>query len=170
MHEHGGQVQATRLRELRAILVRGGTSLTKVGVSVNADASHLRRIVLQQRRGSQRLIAALRAVLSEEAIMYFVPSEADLCEVASERDQSDQENSSLKALGIESVRRHAARSGMRVEKSRERNPGSPKYQRFALIEIRTNAVVLGGGPTGLHSCTLAEIASYLDARVEVCVP
>jgi hypothetical protein len=62
------------------------------------------------------------------------------------------------------LQRRAHRLDMYLSKSRARDSYRPDFGRFALIDV-TNAVVCGGGPLGLHSCTLIEIDEHL-ARLE----
>jgi hypothetical protein len=88
---------------------------------------------------------------------------------ASGRDEPDEDWSQttiketpMKATGLDHLRRRAARLDMRVEKSRARNPNALDLGGLALIDNETNAVVLGGGPLGVHSCTVEDISTYLD--------
>jgi hypothetical protein len=51
---------------------------------------------------------------------------------------------------------------MSIERSRSRDPNALDFGGLALIDNETNAIVLGGGPLGVHSCCADDIASYID--------
>lgn len=58
------------------------------------------------------------------------------------------------------IRRIAERRGMRLEKSRRRDPQAIDFGGFMLIDIRTNSVVLGGSPFP-YSVDLDDVELFL---------
>ena len=58
------------------------------------------------------------------------------------------------------LRRMAERQGLRLEKSRRRDPRAVDYAGYMLIDILTNGVVLGSGAFP-YQADLAEVESYL---------
>jgi hypothetical protein len=59
------------------------------------------------------------------------------------------------------LRRVAARRGLRLEKSRRRDPDAIDYGGYMLIDAFNNTVVSGGNPFA-YSCSLADIEHELD--------
>src|SRR4051812_1755129 len=58
------------------------------------------------------------------------------------------------------LRRMAERQGLRLEKSRRRDPRALDYGRFMLLDARMNTVV-GGAETGRHSWDLEDVEEFL---------
>ena len=58
------------------------------------------------------------------------------------------------------LRRMAERQGLRLEKSRRRDPHALDYGKFILIDVATNGVVLGSGPVGPNA-DLEDVERYL---------
>ena len=70
----------------------------------------------------------------------------------------------MAAMSTEKVReirlcRKAVRRGWRLERSRCRGKGARVYGGYMLIDIDTNAVLLGGSPWP-YSATLNEVEAY----------
>ena len=60
------------------------------------------------------------------------------------------------------VRRKATRRGLKLVKSRRRDPKAVDFGKYMLVDIGTNAVVFGSGRFG-PDADLAEIEQWLDA-------
>lgn len=58
------------------------------------------------------------------------------------------------------LRRMAERQGLKVSRSRRRDPRALDYGGYMLTDASTNGVVLGGSPIA-YSATLDEIEAYL---------
>jgi hypothetical protein len=58
------------------------------------------------------------------------------------------------------LRRAADRQGLRLEKSRLRDPRAIGYGTFVLTDARSNTVVLSGSPDG-YGVGLEDVAGYL---------
>lgn len=58
------------------------------------------------------------------------------------------------------LRRVAARRGMRLEKSKRRDPKAIDFGGYMLIDAATNSVVTGGSPYA-YSASLDDIDEYL---------
>lgn len=61
------------------------------------------------------------------------------------------------------LRRISERRGFRIEKSRRKDPQAVDFGGYMLIDVRSNAVVLGAG-TFPYSATLDEIEAYFDLK------
>ena len=59
------------------------------------------------------------------------------------------------------LRRVAARRGLRLEKSRRRDPNAIDYGGYMLVDAYRNIVVAGASPHA-YSCSLAEIEHELS--------
>jgi hypothetical protein len=59
------------------------------------------------------------------------------------------------------LRRIAARRGLRLEKSRRRDPNAIDYGGYMLVDAYSNTVV-AGATHHAYDCTLAEIQTQLD--------
>jgi hypothetical protein len=59
------------------------------------------------------------------------------------------------------LRRIAERRGMRLEKSRRRDPKAPDFEGFMLIDARKNYVIVGGEPFA-YSASLEDVEKWLD--------
>lgn len=59
------------------------------------------------------------------------------------------------------LRRIAERRGMRLEKSRRRDPKAIDYGGYMLIDTAANAVVVGASPYS-YSASLEDIENYLE--------
>lgn len=59
------------------------------------------------------------------------------------------------------ARRAADRQGLRLVKSRVRDPRAIDHGRYMLVDIATNTVVYGTGDIGRPVATFAEIEEYL---------
>ena len=75
------------------------------------------------------------------------------------QDESTQVSDAL--LGRR-LRRKATRKGLRLLKSRARDPEAPGYGTYCLIDGYTNTVVQMRDFAGGYGCLLSEIALYLD--------
>jgi len=60
------------------------------------------------------------------------------------------------------IRRMAGRQGLRLEKSKRRDPHALDYGMYMLVDIQTNGVVLGSGPVGPNA-DLDDIEKYLTS-------
>ena len=58
------------------------------------------------------------------------------------------------------LRRMGERQGLRLSKSRRRDPRALDYGGYMLIDIYTNAVVAGGSPIA-YTLSLDDVESYL---------
>jgi hypothetical protein len=59
------------------------------------------------------------------------------------------------------LRRVAARCGMRLAKSRRRDPQAIDFGGYMLIDVKLNAVMIGGGPYQF-SASLDDIRDWLS--------
>jgi hypothetical protein len=59
------------------------------------------------------------------------------------------------------ARRKAARQGLRLEKSRRRDPDATDYGTYQLVWIDTNAIAASGGNRGGYGMHLDEIEASL---------
>jgi hypothetical protein len=59
------------------------------------------------------------------------------------------------------IRRVAQRRGLKVSKSRRRDPKALDFGGYMLVDIASNSVVLGGSPIA-YSATIQEIDAYLN--------
>lgn len=59
------------------------------------------------------------------------------------------------------LRLTAERRGLKLKRSRRRDPKAVDFGGYMLIDIRTDAVVLGGGAFPFQA-SLDEVATYLD--------
>ena len=59
------------------------------------------------------------------------------------------------------LRRMAERQGLEIQKSRRRDPRAIDYDRWLIIDARTNAVVAGTEGTPRHGMTLDAVEAYL---------
>jgi hypothetical protein len=62
------------------------------------------------------------------------------------------------------LRQKAKRQGLRLEKSRLRDPRLPGYGGYRLVEVSRNTVVYGAGPYA-YSATLDAIEAFLAKTV-----
>ena len=62
------------------------------------------------------------------------------------------------------IRRMADRQGLRLLKSRRRDPRAIDYGRYMLVSIDENAVVFGTGAIGRPSATLDEVEAFLSGE------
>lgn len=63
------------------------------------------------------------------------------------------------------LRRRAAQVGLELKKSRRRDPQSPDYDRYALVDTRTGRAVGGEQPVGgIYHLTVEEVEETLGAR------
>ena len=60
------------------------------------------------------------------------------------------------------ARRMAKRQGLRLVKSRRRDPRAWDYGCYCLADIQTNGVVFGIGPAQRISADLGDIIAYLE--------
>jgi hypothetical protein len=60
------------------------------------------------------------------------------------------------------LRRMADRQGLEIQKSRRRDPRAIGYDRWLILDARTNAVVAGTEGTPRHGMTLDEVEAYLS--------
>ena len=60
------------------------------------------------------------------------------------------------------LRRMAERQGLRLERSRRRDPRALDYGSYQLVEVLTNTVAASGGPNGF-GLTLDEVERSLTA-------
>jgi hypothetical protein len=69
------------------------------------------------------------------------------------------------------LRRHAARHGLRVERSPARREWIPEYGRYRVVDATTGNIVTGIEVGGLaYSLDLEEVAAFLEARSHVRAP
>ena len=61
------------------------------------------------------------------------------------------------------LRRMAKRQGLRLEKTRRRDPRALDYGKYMLVNVETNAVVFGAD-SGRMDVTLDRIAAYLEGE------
>jgi hypothetical protein len=59
------------------------------------------------------------------------------------------------------LRRMADRQGLEIHKSRRRDPRAIDYDRWLILDTRTNAVVAGTEGTPRHGMTLDAVEAYL---------
>ena len=59
------------------------------------------------------------------------------------------------------LRRMAERQGLEIQKSRRRDPRAIDYDRWLILDARTNAVVAGTEGTPRHGMTLDAVEAYL---------
>jgi hypothetical protein len=59
------------------------------------------------------------------------------------------------------IRRVALRRGMKVVKSRRRDPKALDYGGYMLVDVARNFAILGGSPNA-YSATIEEIDAYLN--------
>ena len=64
------------------------------------------------------------------------------------------------------LRRMADRQGLRLQKSRRRDPRAIDYATYMLIDPSTNTVVAGVGATGRSEFSLDEVEDWLTTPVE----
>lgn len=64
----------------------------------------------------------------------------------------------------QSLRRAARRQGLRLEKSRVRDPRGLTYGEYRLVDARTNRIVAGDRHTG-YGLTLADVARRLGKEL-----
>lgn len=62
------------------------------------------------------------------------------------------------------LRRMADRQGLRLEKSRRRDPRATDFEKYLLTSIDTNAVVAGTTATGRHEFDLDDVEAYLTGE------
>lgn len=58
------------------------------------------------------------------------------------------------------LRRIAERRGMKIEKSRRRDPKAIDFGGYMLIDVSTNAVITGGSPYP-YSASIEDVEEYL---------
>lgn len=75
---------------------------------------------------------------------------------------SNSTDSSIKVLENR-LRRVAERRGLRLVKSRRRDPQAYDYGTYALIDVRSNALVAGDELTG-YGLTLEDVEATLNAK------
>jgi hypothetical protein len=61
------------------------------------------------------------------------------------------------------LRRMAERQGLRLEKSRRRDPRAIDYGRYMLVNAELNAAVAGTTATGRHEFTLDDVEAWLTS-------
>jgi len=59
------------------------------------------------------------------------------------------------------LRRMADRQGLRLRKSRARDPRALTYDGYDLVDVRSGGVVCGWGTTGIYGADLEEIEKFL---------
>ena len=59
------------------------------------------------------------------------------------------------------LRRMAKRQGLRLEKTRRRDPRALDYGKYMLVNVETNAVVFGADSSHADA-TISQIAAYLE--------
>lgn len=59
------------------------------------------------------------------------------------------------------LRRMADRQGLRLEKSRRRDPRAVDFGAYMLVDMQTNAVVAGTGEIGRPHWSLDDVERYL---------
>jgi hypothetical protein len=64
------------------------------------------------------------------------------------------------------LRRMADRQGLRLEKSRRRDPRAIDYGMYTLVDPNTNAIVAGTEGTGRPNFSLDEVEAWLINPVE----
>jgi len=62
------------------------------------------------------------------------------------------------------LRRMADRQGLRLEKSRTRDPRAIDYGGWMIVDLATNAVVAGTGALGRPHWSLDDVESYLNGE------
>jgi len=62
------------------------------------------------------------------------------------------------------LRRTADRRGLRLERSRRRDPHAVDYDRYWLLDLATGAVVAGASPIGRPAWTLDQVEAYLTGQ------
>ena len=67
-------------------------------------------------------------------------------------------------LGENRVRRMAERRGLRITRSRRRDPNASDYGRYLLRDANTRVIVAGTSSTGQAQWTFDEVAAYLADR------
>jgi hypothetical protein len=65
------------------------------------------------------------------------------------------------------IRRVALRRGMKVVKSRRRDPKALDYGGYMLVDVARNFAILGGSPNA-YSATIEEIDAYLNEAWRAC--
>lgn len=64
------------------------------------------------------------------------------------------------------LRRMADRQGLRLEKSRRRDPRAIDYGKYTLVDPNTNAIVAGAEGTGRPNFSLDDVEDWLTNPVE----
>lgn len=64
------------------------------------------------------------------------------------------------------LRRMALRQGLRLEKSRRRDPHAVDFGGFMLVDVETNALVAGGSPVA-YSMSAQEVQAWLASDKSV---
>jgi hypothetical protein len=59
------------------------------------------------------------------------------------------------------LRRMADRQGLRLEKSRRRDPRAVDYRKYMIVDQATGAVVAGTGPIGRPAWDLDQVEAWL---------
>jgi hypothetical protein len=59
------------------------------------------------------------------------------------------------------LQRMAERRGLRITRSRRRDPNAPDYGRYMLRDVNTRVIVAGTTTTGRALWTLREVEAYL---------
>jgi hypothetical protein len=62
------------------------------------------------------------------------------------------------------LRRTADRQGLRLERSRRRDPRAVDYDRYWLVDLASGDVVAGASPIGRPNWTLDQVETYLSGR------
>ena len=62
------------------------------------------------------------------------------------------------------LRRMADRQGLRLMKSRRRDPRAIDFECYMIVDIETGGAVHATGPTGLANLDLDEVEAYLTAE------
>lgn len=68
MHDDCGNERLSRLRELRAALVRRGSSVAALARLADVSCGHMRRVLMGERRASIRVVTAVRRLLGDEGV------------------------------------------------------------------------------------------------------
>ncbi len=62
------------------------------------------------------------------------------------------------------LRRAAERQGLALHKSRTRDPRALDYDRWWIVDVPTNAIVAGVGPTGRPAMDVDDVERYLTEK------
>lgn len=74
---------------------------------------------------------------------------------------TESHSTNPETLNEAKLRSRARRNGLRLTKSRVRDPHRPDFGLFALISDSNNFPITPAGVCSIHGCTLSEIEAYL---------